>query len=43
MPEAVSNLPENAQTYSGDYLMKVGIDAFTATDMNSRVIELTAE
>lgn len=31
MPETVSELPEEGKTFSGDYLMKVGLDAFTAT------------
>jgi alpha-galactosidase len=43
MSGTVSTLPENGKIYTGDYLMKVGIDAFTATDMSSRMIELTAE
>lgn len=43
MPGSESDLAEIGKVYSGDYLMKVGIDAFTATRMNSRVIELTAE
>lgn len=43
MPGVASALSENGKTYSGDYLMKVGIDAFTAERLNSRVIELTAE
>ena len=33
----------NEKTYSGDYLMKVGINAFTTNQAFSRVIELTAE
>jgi alpha-galactosidase len=47
MPGETSALKENDRTFSGDYLMKVGIDAFidsfSATDMSSRIIELTAE
>lgn len=38
-----SSLLQDGKVYSGDYLMKVGMDAFTTRDMNSRVIELTAE
>jgi alpha-galactosidase len=38
-----SSLRENGQIFSGDYLMKVGIDAFTASGMHSRVIELAME
>ena len=31
------------RSYSGDYLMKVGLNVFTTRQTNSRVIELTAE
>jgi alpha-galactosidase len=43
MPGKTSTLPEDGQTYTGDYLMKVGINAFTATHLNSRIIELTSQ
>ena len=43
MPNSKSNLAANEKTYSGDYLMKVGINAFTTNQAFSRVIELTAE
>ena len=43
MPNQKSNLAANENTYSGDYLMKVGIDAFTTNQTFSRVIEITAE
>lgn len=43
MPGVTSSLKENGKTYTGDYLMKVGIDALTTRDMSSRVIELTAQ
>ena len=43
MPNKKSNLDANEKTYSGDYLMKVGIHAFTTNQAFSRVIELTAE
>ncbi len=43
MPNKKSDLEANEKTYSGDYLMKVGIHAFTANRTFSRVIELTAE
>ena len=43
MPNKNSNLAVNEKTYSGDYLMKVGINAFTTNQTHSRVIELTAE
>lgn len=38
-----SRLSENGSLYTGDYLMKVGLDAFTSGRMNSKVIELTAQ
>ncbi|WP_080904146.1 alpha-galactosidase [Parabacteroides sp. Marseille-P3160] len=41
MPGQKSNLPANQQTYSGDYLMKVGLDVFTTGKTHSRIIELT--
>lgn len=43
MPGTESTLTENGKTYSGDYLMKVGIDVFTADRLNSRVIEVSAQ
>ncbi|WP_455585887.1 alpha-galactosidase [Bacteroides sp.] len=43
MPGAKSTLAANGKTFSGDYLMKVGLDVFTANQTSSRVIELTAE
>lgn len=43
MPGIESTLTENGKTYSGDYLMKVGIDVFTADRLNSRVIEVSAQ
>jgi len=44
MPGAKSNIPENGQTYSGDFLMKVGVLASTAnaSALTSHVLELTA-
>lgn len=36
-----SELTENGQVFSGDYLMKIGVDAFTTEAMHSRVIEIT--
>lgn len=41
IPGNQSSLESNGQVFSGDFLMKVGIDAFTTNPMNSRVIELT--
>ena len=32
----------NNKVYSGDYLMKVGLDVFTTTKLHSRVLELEA-
>mgnify|MGYP000155738242 CR=1 FL=1 len=43
MPGTESTLPENGQTFTGDFLMKVGINAFTAGRLNSRVIEISAQ
>lgn len=43
MPGEQSSLSGNGQTYTGDYLMKVGLDAFSGERMNSRVIELVRE
>lgn len=43
MPGEVSTLVENGKTYSGDYLMKVGIDAFSSDRLTSRVIEIIAQ
>ena len=40
VPGTESRLVENGKTFSGDYLMKVGLDAFTRDQCNSRVIEL---
>jgi alpha-galactosidase len=44
MPGTTSNLPENNQTYSGDYLLKVGVLASgpNPTALTSRVLEVTA-
>ena len=43
MPSVDSKLEANGKTYSGDYLMKVGLDVFTCTTTQSHVIELTAQ
>jgi alpha-galactosidase len=45
MPGQKSNLPANGQTYSGDYLMKVGVlvSDGEAKALTSHVLELTAE
>ena len=42
MPNAKSELKGNEQVFSGDFLMKVGIEPFTFRHMTSRVIEITA-
>lgn len=43
MPGTVSNLNENGNTYTGDYLMKVGLNPLTRKHTHSRVIELIAQ
>lgn len=43
MPGTRSSLAANGKTFSGDYLMKVGLNIFTTAQTNSRVIELTAQ
>lgn len=43
MPGTESKFAQNDKVYTGDYLMKVGIDAFTFSHNNSRVIEIIAE
>lgn len=43
MPNSTSNLKGNGETFSGDYLMKVGLNPFTLRVANSRVIEITAQ
>lgn len=45
MPGAKSAVPENGQTYSGDYLMKVGalVSANNPTPLTSHVLEVSAQ
>ena len=43
MPSTDSNLDANGKVYSGDYLMKVGLDVFGFLPIQSHVIELTAQ
>jgi len=43
MPGAAPTLRTHGQTYSGDYLMKAGLDVFGCGQMQSHVVELTAE
>lgn len=40
MPNKNSNLKANEQVYTGDYLMKVGIDMFSSNKLSSRVLTL---
>mgnify|MGYP000068707398 FL=1 len=42
MPGVDSTLKSNGQTYTGDYLMKVGIEVFGFAATQSHVLELTA-
>ena len=43
MPTEESELKEHGKVFSGDYLMKVGLDVFGFQPTRSHVIELTAE
>ena len=43
MPDASSSLKADGKVYSGDYLMKVGLDVFGFQQMQSRVIEFVAQ
>lgn len=43
MPGTESRFAQNGQVFSGDYLMKVGLYVFTASALNSRIIEVTAQ
>ncbi len=43
MPGAKSRLSHNGKVYTGDYLMKVGLNVFTWGHTMSRVVELTAQ
>jgi alpha-galactosidase len=43
MPGAKSFLPENGKNFTGDYLMKIGLEAMTTNELNSRIIEIVAE
>lgn len=40
MPGTESSLPENGKTFTGDYLMQVGLNVFTYQQTQSRVITL---
>lgn len=43
MPGNNSSLKGNDRVYSGEYLMNVGLDVFTTQQLNSRIVEITAE
>lgn len=43
MPGTESKFAQNDRVFTGDYLMKVGLDVFTYSQNTSMVIELTAE
>ena len=46
MGEAVAvpySMAINEETYTGDYLMKIGLPVLTASEGTSHVLELTAE
>lgn len=43
MPNQGSSLEGNDRVYSGEYLMKVGLNLFTGNKLYSRVIEVSAE
>lgn len=43
MPSAKSRLEADGKVYSGDYLMKVGLNVFGFAPMQSHVIEFTAQ
>ena len=43
MPGNHSWLEGNGKTYTGDYLMKVGLKVLSSNDMTSHIIELTRE
>jgi alpha-galactosidase len=43
MPGVESDFEQNGKTFTGDYLMKYGLDLFSYERNTSRVVELTAE
>ena len=43
MPGANSSLSCKGEVFSGEFLMNVGLNLFTAQQLNSRVIEVVAE
>ena len=42
MPGVESSVPQHDKSYSGDYLMKVGLDLFSSKCNTSRVVEISA-
>lgn len=42
MPGTQSGLSSDGKTYSGDYLMKVGLDIFSNDKLTSRILEISA-
>lgn len=42
MPGSSSSVNGNGQTFSGEYLMNVGLDLFTGQQKNSRMVEIIA-
>ena len=43
MPEAGSTFAQDGKIFSGDYLMKIGLEVFSNTHNTSMVVELTAQ
>ena len=43
MPGTASALSAHGQVFSGDYLLKVGLEVFGAISLQSHVIQLTAQ
>ena len=43
MPGARSSLKDNGKIYSGDYLMKIGLNLFSTGHLKSHVLEITAQ
>lgn len=43
MPGVRSSLKDNGKVYSGDYLMKIGLNLFSTGHLKSHVLEITAQ
>lgn len=43
MPSTESKFPQNNQVFSGDYLMKIGLDVFTDVHNTSMVVEIIGQ